>query len=274
MNTLTKTTSLTLCPTASQVLPKYSLQMVCAQILWWGVGLTLAYDVAETLFHWPHWLAMSLYGCLMIVSAWLGVRAMTIVGAMLVPALLAAIYFSIVEAVPGSSLFALWTQLMSIKAFEYIGWFLLVLGSFISGHKKRLSIMGIVSLALGAYMMIHFAVSQMHVSGQSNMTFVIVQQGSYFMWLIGVSSKSPRSTREAWRRRAIFVFPRLPVKPFVLLAGTALVVGYDMLAQTLTGAWAYLMMVLPPLAMMLTHKWTGDLFGSNESFPTDLERLS
>jgi len=243
--------------------------MVCAQILWWGVGLTLAYDVAETLFHWPHWLAMSLYGCLMIVSAWLGVRAMTTIGTMLVPALLAAIYFSFCEAVPGTNLFALWTQLMSTKAFEYIGWFLLVLGSFISGHKKRLSIIGLVSLALGAYMMIHFAVSQMHASGQSNVTFVIVQQGSYFMWLIGVSSKSPRSTREALRRRSIFIFPRLPVKPVVLLAGTALVVGYDMLAQTLTGVWAYLMMVLPPLAMMLIHRCIGNLFGSNESFSSN-----
>lgn len=238
--------------------------MMLAQIIWWGLGLTLLYDTVETIFHWPHWLAMVLYASSMIVSAWLGVRAMTWVGLCLLPALIAILYFSVCKGLAGDSGFALWTQMVSFKAFEYLGWLLLVLGSFVSSAvilggqyqtRKLLSFIGLASLSVGGFMMIDFALSNMQASGQSDVMFVMVQQGSYFMWLLGVSTREPRTLHEASKRRALFVFPRLPVKPIVLLLGTLLVVGYDYVAQHLFGLIQYFFVMLPPVTMMLIRRW-------------------
>lgn len=238
--------------------------MALAQIIWWGIGLTMIYDISETVLHSSHAFAIALYSSLMIISAWLRVRAMTVIAIFLLPALLATLYFLFFDGINGQHAFAHWTQMLHVKAIEYIGWLLLVAGSFITGqfmlggefpYKKLLSTLGLVCLGAGAYMMIDSAIISMQESGQSNMTFLIVQQSSYFMWLIGVSSKPPASTQEASRRRAIFTFPRLPIKPTVLILGTIFFVGYDYLVQQLALGWQYLSMILPPIAMMFRHKW-------------------
>jgi hypothetical protein len=240
-----------------------SLQMALAQIVWWGIGLTLIYDTAETVFGCAHSLAIALYSSLMIVSAWLRVRAMTWIAVLLLPTLLATLYLLFFEGVPGEGLLALWTQMVNVKAIEYIGWLLLVAGSFITGqfmlgnsspYRTALSFLGLACLLSGGYMMVDSAIISMQASGQSNMTFLVVQQSSYFMWLVGVSSKPPTSSQEVSRRQAIFTFPRLPVKPTVLVIGTLFFVGYDVFIQKLAVGWQYLSMILPPIAMIFRHK--------------------
>lgn len=241
-----------------------SIQMALAQIIWWGLGLTMIYDTAERVFHLPHLWAIAMYSSLMIISAWLRVRAMTVVGVLLLPVLLATIYFSWRGGISGQGYGAQWTQMLSTKGKEYMGWLLLVAGSFITGQfmlsrssaaKKWLPYVGVLSLGLGAYMTINAAIIDMQLNGQSNMTFLIVQQSSYFIWLIGVSSKPPKTAQEVSRRRVIFVFPRLPMKPTVLLLGTAFFVGYDAIVLQMAVGWQCITMLLPPIAMVFRHKW-------------------
>lgn len=237
--------------------------MMFAQIIWWGLGLTLLYDTLETTLHLPHWVAMVVYASSMIVSAWLGLRAMTCLGIAFLMPLVATIYFSLHEGLTGTSTFALWTQMVNMKASEYLGWLLLVFGSFVSSAvifsgqyqtRKLLTLIALASLSAGGFMMVSYALSSMQSSGNGDMMFMVVQQSSYFMWLLGVSSREPRSASEATSGRALFVFPRLPVKPTVLLIGTLLVVGYDYMAQHIMGPLQYGVLLLPPLSMMLLRR--------------------
>lgn len=234
--------------------------MLVAQILWWGLGLTLAYDICESLLHWPHWMAMVLYSALMIASTWFGLRSMILIACLTLPSLLGVIYFSIFEAMTGTSLLALWSQLLTSKLLEYLGWFLMVLGSFVNGagyysHPRKITMISFacyMCLAIGGIMMIASAVQLAQNSAPAKQLFIAVQQASYFLWVFGLTSaKMTKPQERAQQKQRI----KLPSKYFLLIIGTIGIVIYDWLFLSISG-WAQCgFMLLPPFALLLLSKY-------------------
>src|SRR5688572_26665720 len=94
------------------------LFFIAAQVVWWGMGVSLVYDVAEFIFHWPHFIVVGLYAGMMIASTWFGRRAMIAISFFTMPALCSILYFSATQALPGNSAWALWSQMSCLKFLE------------------------------------------------------------------------------------------------------------------------------------------------------------
>lgn len=229
--------------------------MLTAQILWWGLGLTLSYDICESLLHWPHWMAMASYAALMIASTWFGLRSMVLIAFLTFPSLLGILYFSAFDVLAGTSFVALWSQLLASKLLEYLGWFLMVLGSFINaadGNAKKITISTLACyacLALGSILMITSAVQLAQNNDPAKQLFIGVQQISYFLWAFGLTSA--KITQAKPEKPSI----KLPSKYFLLIAGTIGIVIYDWMFLSISGWIQCGFMLLPPFALLLISRY-------------------
>lgn len=229
--------------------PQAKKMLIWSQILWWGFGVTLCYDITESLLGWPHYQAIMLYSALMIMGSWLGPMSILLVGLFTLPSLIATLYFSCLGALPGESVIALWTQLLVEHTFDYLGWFLMVMGSFINGiDNQRLTHRGasIGCLILGALFMLTAAVYNSLAGNFSEKMFLLVEQGSYFLWIIGLTNQQPKSKCTLFKNKML---QRL----LILLIGVIAMLIYDWFYQNITGFTRYGIVFIPPLFIL----WLG-----------------
>lgn len=241
--------------------PNKKSVMLTAQILWWGLGLTLAYDICESLLQWPHWIAMTLYSALMIASTWFGLRSMILIAFFTLPSLLGVFYFSAFDVLTGTSFIALWSQLLANKLLEYLGWFLMVLGGFINAadNTKKITISTFVCyacLAIGGTLMLASAVQLAQNSDPAKQLFIGVQQISYFLWIFGLTStKITQSQAKQEKPKPQKPSFKLPSKYFLLIAGTIGIVIYDWMFLNISGWMQCGFMLLPPFALLLLSRY-------------------
>lgn len=241
-----------------------SFFFIAAQIIWWGMGISLFYDIAESILSWPHLVVVSLYSSLMIASTWFGVRVMFVLSMITLPALLSLMYFSFVQPLSGDTLWALWSRMLTAKSVEYVSWLLLLTGSFASvahsrtanhktGHYFHLtSAIALAGFVGGLSLMFFAGLNSVIASTQTDIVLILAQQGSNIVWVMGLA-KSPvkgNSTHSVTR------LSKTSLRWLLLFVGTLGAIFYDWLShsQYMMGWLQYPSVFLPPLVMMLIWK--------------------
>lgn len=228
--------------------------LIGAQILWWGLGLTLAYDICEVIFHWPHWMAIVLYSALMISSSWFRNDVLVLIGLLTLPSLLGTAYFTVFPAHQGTPFIGSWGVLLNLKSYEYLGWFFMVLGSFINAmlvpsKKNRLiKVVCCLSIILGGLMMLKSAMVAAQFKEPPERVFILLQQVSYFLWIFGVSSTQAKQTKPK-------VKSKNPMRLAILCAGILIMLLFDIIFLNTTGIMKYIVVFLPPLSIMILSKY-------------------
>lgn len=235
-----------------------------SQIIWWGMGISLFYDVAETILSWPHLVVVTLYSSLMIASTWFGIRVMLFLSIFTVPALLSLLYFSCAQTLSGNTFLALWSQMLTTKSLEYVSWLLLVMGSFASvSQAKRIpkregysfnltSVIALIGFAGGVSLMFFSGINSVIANSQTDMILILAQQGSNIIWVMSLAS-SPYGNKKS---KTIHRAAKTSMRLLLLLLGTLGAVFYDWFShsQYMMGWLQYPSVFLPPLVMMLIWK--------------------
>lgn len=241
-----------------------SFSLVAAQIIWFGIGLSLLADIAETLLHWHHLLAVALSSALMIASTWFGLRSIVILSTLVVPAMLAVVYFALTQTTPEEGLLDLWTQMVRVKSMEYFSGLLIIMGGFIKGSSSKTSlqpakkidlksVVACLGFGAGNGLVVLTAVNGAVADG-TEIVPILAQQGSSILGLclLGLSAKTSSFSTLSNCGRLISEYTKIPLRLVVLFAGTVCAVYFDWCSQYMSVGWLqYMSMCLPPLILLL-----------------------
>lgn len=240
---------------SAQSNPSYSV--VASQIIWFGIGLSLLSDTLESFLHWPHLLAVALSSCLMIASAWIGIRSMVILSAFLLPVILSSVFLSLAQVDQTSGFLGLWTQMVRLKSIEYISGLFLVMGSIIgtsaNGKKSNTGpIVACLGFAVGNGLMVFSDLNYAIADGQASIMPILAQHGSSMLGLclLGLSARTSSNSKLSICGKVISQFTRIPLRGVVLVAGTASAVYFDWCFQYVVGWPQYVGLCVPPLILM------------------------
>ncbi|MBS0289300.1 MAG: hypothetical protein JSS07_04595 [Proteobacteria bacterium] len=243
-----------------------SYSMMTAQIIWFGIGLTLVADTAETIFHCPHLLAVAFSAMLMMASAWFSMRALLALCAVTLPGLLALMYFSWALAPSGTEVLALWTQMLSVKSLEYTSGFFIMMGSCIrplSATKahSRISLATVLAglgfLVGNGLVIMSSMKTSMAADSQLDFASSLAEQGSTILGLclLGFSARATSLKRMSQLGTYLSSITKLPVRGVLLMVGALSAVFTDWYCQYLAGWFYYASILLPPLALVLMSKF-------------------
>ncbi len=241
--------------------PSYS--MLSAQIIWFGVGLTLFSDTAEKIFNCPHLVVVALSAMLMIASAWFSLRALLALCLVTLPCVISMMYFSVGEAVPGSEPLALWTQMLSMKSLEYTSGLLIMMGYYIRPvsmtpdvNVKKFSaakVLAALGFLLGNGIIIYSSMKVSMADSEVSFATALAEQGSTILGLLllGFSARSANAQRISQLGSLISQFTQLPVRGLMLVVGMLCAIFTDWYSQYLYGWMYYASTLIPPLAMIV-----------------------
>lgn len=253
--------------------PSHSL--VIAQILWFGIGVTLFSDTAEKILNWPHLLVVALSSLLMIASAWFSLRALLVLCLATLPGILSALYFSLKHQVPGTEGLALWTQMISMKSMEYISGLLIMMGYCIrpqaqpnSSTKKMnwSTVLACLGFMLGNALVIASSMKVSMADNQVSFSTALAEQGSTIvgLLLLGFSARSANAQKLSQLGNILSRFTKFPLKGLVVIVGVSCAIFTDWFSQYLYGWLYYASSLFPPLAMIIVSKF---LFRQPQSQP-------
>jgi len=224
---------------------KMSFLMIVAQLIWFGLGLSLLYDITEMLLHWPHLVVVVLYAGLMISTPWMGPRVMVSLSLLSLPAILSGLYFAITAPLPGDSFFALWSQMTSTKTVEYLGWMLVMMGYYISSARSNIgTLVTGVGFLVGNGLVVYAG------------DYAAATQGSYILGLIllALCAKIASQTKLVCVSRHVSRVTKIPTKMMMLLAGICSYMLYDWYYQYLDGWALHASSICPPLIFIVLMK--------------------
>lgn len=200
--------------------------LVATQIIWFGVGLSVIYDLAETIFHWHHLMAVAIYSGLVILSTWIGIRAIMILSLLTLPAILSMVYFSWAQPLMGDGMLALWTQMISKKSLEYSSYLLIMMGGFGCVHTSRHSnkklnvgaMIACVGVLVGNGLMLLLG----RQSGETQMLLILAQQWPSILALCMLGLICKRVARASLKseRGLGFTLSTFQLRALVLVFGT------------------------------------------------------
>ncbi len=230
------------------------LLFILTQIVWFSIGLSLFYDTAETVFHVPHRLAVALYSVLMVGSAWMGVRVMVILCLLSIPPFLGTLYFSFTHALPGESLLALWSQMVSAKSIEYTSGLMIMMGSMIGcvsistqakGKKINIAlVLSMLGIIVGNGLVVYSGVVYDLSSGTDLNTMI----GHQTITVLGVMLYAMNTKKTTYKSYAFYGqrFP-LSLRIAILALGILTAILYDWFSQYFIGWMYYASMVITPM---------------------------
>ncbi|MFI4938619.1 MAG: hypothetical protein ACHQJ6_08980 [Candidatus Berkiellales bacterium] len=235
-----------------------SVSFIAAQVIWWGMGIYLFYDFAETILHWPHLLVVALYSSLMIASTWFGMRTMLLVSIFSIPAFISMVYISFSTSLPETGLLGQWFEMISLKSLEYFSWLLLVMASFAKAMApkpvtvtKKFSLSKCVALlgfGVGIGLMLFLSIKNLFTNAQTDMALFTTQQLSNIFWIWGLAT-APH--HYLLRRKEGLSALKDPRRVLFLLLGTLVAVLYTWGSLHMGSWWQYPSVFIPTLTMML-----------------------
>lgn len=258
--------------TINIVSPSLSVPLMGAQILWFGIGMTLFSDTTETILQWPHQCVVAISSGLMIASAWFGVRAMLALCALTLPAIFSVMYFSLTQAMPGSDPLALWTQMVSVKSLEYMSGFLIMMGTCIrttsvqpsiTPSAKKINValvLACLGFVLGNILYIFSSMKASMADNQSDFLSALAEQGSTILGLclLAFSARASSHNRLSTLGTTLCQTTKLPLRGLILVVGVLCAVISDWYSQYLVGWLQYASVLIPPLAIMLMGRFLLD----------------
>lgn len=240
------------------------------QIGWFGVGVAMFAIPVAAFFHVPVWIVLIITGVIMTITAYLGIKALAVLGSIAVPLIALLGTYSVVwgcnEVGGFFNVFLNPKEPLTIAT--GIG---IVVGSFISGgtatpnfmrfaktHKIAV-VATIVAFFLGNSVMMIFGAIGGAVTGQADIFNILILQGLAIPAFITLGLNIWTTNNNALYTAGLGVsnITKIPMKPLVLLAGA---VG------TLSGIWLYYNFVgflsmlggmIPPVgAVLIMHYFT------------------
>lgn len=245
-----------------------SVSLISAQILWFGIGMSLFSDTTETILHWPHQWVVALSSGLMIASVWFGIRAMIALCALTLPAIFSVLYFSFTQAVPGNDPLALWSQMVSVKSLEYMSGFLIMMGTCIRSaspslatpSSKKLNLATLIAgfgFVTGNFLVIFSSMKASMSGSQTDFTTALLEQGSTILGLclLGFTARASSSRNLSHLGTMLYQVTTIPLRGMILLVGVLCAVASDWYSQYLVGWLQYASVLIPPLAIVLVGKF-------------------
>lgn len=245
-----------------------SMPLLGAQILWFGIGMTLFSDTTETILQWPHQAVVAISSGLMIGSAWFGLRAMLALCALTLPALCSMMYFSLTQAMPGSGPLALWTQMVSVKSLDYMSGFLIMMGTCIrpislqphATPSRKINaplVIACLGFVLGNILYLFSSIKASMIASEIDFSTALAEQGATILGLCLLAFSARTSSHGALSNfgNAVGQTTKLPLRGIVLFVGVLCAVVSDWYSQYLIGWLQYASVLLPPLVIMLMGKF-------------------
>ncbi|MBS0286949.1 MAG: hypothetical protein JSR17_06615 [Proteobacteria bacterium] len=239
-----------------------SYSMLSAQILWFGVGVTLFYDTAETILHWNHYLVVALSAMLMILSTWFSLRALLVLCVATLPAILSMTYLG-AQVQPGEAPLTLWTQMLSMKSLEYVSGFLIMMAYYIrpapqhpmvNTNKWRIStIFACVAMIVGNALVILSYMKTSMTDNQVTFGAALAEQSSTIvgLCLLGLTASAANVQKVSQLGSLFSHYTKVPLKVLMLVVGTLCAIFVDWYSQYLSGWLYYASSLLPPLVIIV-----------------------
>lgn len=238
---------------------------IFSQIIWYSVGLSLIYDVAERIWHWPHLVVAGIYGGMLVASAWLSRRAVKIFTTLTLALLVCVAYYAFAE----NSQVAIMQGLVKVMASRYVDYcsWVFVMGSSILGclsliwvvKDKQINLalwIALFSFLLGCAIAILPEAAVMRAKG-ADMESILASQGLSLIWLAywGMPMRGHNQKgNEGVVNKAIAKYARLPIRTVLLSMGAISYIFYDWACQYLATWLQIIWYFLPIVIYFYTQK--------------------
>ncbi len=232
---------------------------IISQIFWYSVGLSVIYDVAERLWHWPHLMVAGVYGGMLVASAWLSRRMVKICSALTVLLLLCIGYYSCAGQDCQLGFMQGLVNVMASRYIDYTSW-LFVMGSSILGclslvwmvNDKQINLalwMALLSFLVGCSIAILPQASAMYATG-ANMESIFATQGMNLIWLAywGVPMRCSQKGHEGFFNKLLAKYLPLPKRTIILTMGALSYIFYDWACQYLA-TWLQIIWFFAPVVL-------------------------
>lgn len=239
-------------------LPFCAFFILC-QVFWYSIALSLIYDIAERMWHWPHVVVAGLYGGMLVASAWLNRATVKLGSVFTVLLLLVTVYYANVGVTSQLGFMKGLVQIMQSRCIDYTSW-LFVMGSSFIGclslvwvvNNKHINLalwLALASFLLGCTIAILPEATLMRAKG-ADMESIFASQGLNLLWLAywGIPMKSAYRGNAGPVSKSIAKCIHLPLRTIVLFMGAISYIFYDWACQYLA-TWLQIIWFFSPIVL-------------------------
>jgi hypothetical protein len=243
---------------SEDVMP-FSTLFLFSQIFWYSVGLSLLYDMTESMWHWPHIMVIAFYGGMLVASAWLSHLAVKTCAGLTLLLVLVISYFSFFGQSTDLGFMNGLVSIMSGRCIDYTCW-VFVMGSSILGrltlvwtiNKKKINLavwIALASFLIGCSISILPQVTVMLAQGD-NLESILASQGLNLIWLAywGMPMRGNPKNNDGFLNQTIAKYVKLPKRYIILTMGALSYVFYDWACQYLA-TWLQIIWFFAPVVL-------------------------